>query len=258
MAHEVWAEYYDRLAALIHEHRTTLVFVNTRKMAERLARQLADRLGEDAVAAHHGSLSKERRLDAEQRLKSGALRVVVATASLELGIDVGHVDLACQIGSPRRIATFLQRVGRAGHSIHGTPKGRIFPETRDDLVECVALFLAVKRGELDRLIPYEHSLDVLAQQIVAEASSREWREDDLYAMVRKAWPYRNLARADFDAVVRMLAEGFTTRRGRRSGLVHRDEVHGRIAREAIGPIDGVDIGRCHSRCRRLPRGARSG
>jgi ATP-dependent Lhr-like helicase len=228
MAHEVWTEYYDRLATLIREHRTTLVFVNTRKMAERLARQLADRLGEDAVAAHHGSLSKERRLDAEQRLKSGALRVVVATASLELGIDIGHVELVCQIGSPRRIATFLQRIGRAGHTIHGTPKGRIFPETRDDLAECVALLAAVKRGELDRLIPYEHSLDVLAQQIVAEASSREWREDDLYEMLRKAWPYRDLARADFDAVVRMLSEGFTTRKGRRSALVHRDEVQGRI------------------------------
>jgi ATP-dependent Lhr-like helicase len=242
MAHEVWAEYYDRLAALIREHRTTLVFVNTRKMAERLARQLADRLGEDVVAAHHGSLSKERRLDAEQRLKSGTLGVVVATASLELGIDIGHVDLVCQIGSPRRIATFLQRVGRAGHTIRGTPKGRIFPETRDDLVECVALFLAVKRGELDRLIPYEHSLDVLAQQIVAEASSREWREDDLFEMVRKAWPYRDLSRADFDAVVRMLAEGFTTRKGRRSGLLHRDEVHGRILAKRSARLTALTSG----------------
>ena len=150
MAHEVWAEYYDRLADLIREHRTTLVFVNTRKMAERLARQLADRLGDDAVAAHHGSLSKERRLEAEQRLKSGGLRVVVATASLELGIDIGHVDLVCQIGSPRRIATFLQRIGRAGHTIYGTPKGRVFPETRDDLVECVALFAAAYMAEVIR------------------------------------------------------------------------------------------------------------
>ncbi len=242
MAHEVWAEYYDRLATLIREHRTTLVFVNTRKMAERLAKQLTDRLGEDAVAAHHGSLSKERRLDAEQRLKSGALRVVVATASLELGIDIGHVDLVCQIGSPRRIATFLQRVGRAGHTIHGTPKGRIFPETRDDLAECVALLAAVKRGELDRLIPYEHSLDVLAQQIVAEASSREWREDDLYATVNKAWPYRALKREDFDAVVRMLADGFTTRQGRRSGLIHRDEVHGRILAKRSARLTALTSG----------------
>ena len=168
MSHEVWSEYYDRIAALVQAHRTTLVFVNTRKMAERLARQLADRLGEAHVAAHHGSLSKERRLDAEQRLKSGALRVVVATASLELGIDIGFVDLVCQIGSPRRIATLLQRVGRAGHTIHGTPKGRLFPETRDDLVECTALLAAVTRGELDRLVLYDAPLDVLAQQIVAE------------------------------------------------------------------------------------------
>ena len=242
MAHEVWHEYYDRLATLIQEHRTTLVFVNTRKMAERLARQLADRLGEDAVAAHHGSLSKERRLDAEQRLKSGTLRVVVATASLELGIDIGHVDLVCQIGSPRRISTFLQRVGRAGHTINGTPKGRIFPETRDDLVECVALLTAVKRGELDRLIHYDAPLDVLAQQIVAEASSREWHEDDLFAMLRRAWPYRDLSRADFDAVVRMLSDGFTTRRGRRGGLVHRDEVQGRILAKRSARLTALTSG----------------
>jgi ATP-dependent Lhr-like helicase len=228
MAHEVWAEYYDRLASLVNEHRTTLVFVNTRKMAERLARQLSDRLGEDHVAAHHGSLSKERRLDAEQRLKSGRVRVVVATASLELGIDIGHIDLVCQIGSPRRIATLLQRVGRAGHTIHGTPKGRVFPETRDDLAECVALLAAVRRGELDRLVAFDAPLDVLAQQIVAEAAAREWHEDDLFLMVRRAWPYRHLQREDFDAVVRMLAEGFTTRRGPRAGLIHRDEVHGRV------------------------------
>ncbi|HET9705550.1 MAG TPA: DEAD/DEAH box helicase [Vicinamibacterales bacterium] len=228
MAHEVWAEYYDRLAALAQEHTTTLVFVNTRKMAERLARELTDRLGEGQVAAHHGSLSKERRLDAEQRLRSGALRLVVATASLELGIDIGHVDLVCQIGSPRRIATLLQRVGRAGHTVHGTPKGRLFPETRDDLVECAALLTAIRRGELDRLIAYDQPLDVLAQQIVAETASREWREDDLYALMRRAWPYRDLSRTDFDAVLSMLAGGFTTRRGRRAALVHRDEVQQRV------------------------------
>ena len=242
MAHEVWGEYYDRLAALIGEHRTTLVFVNTRKMAERLARQLADRLGEDAVAAHHGSLSKERRLDAEQRLKSGAVRVVVATASLELGIDIGHVDLVCQIGSPRRIATLLQRVGRAGHTIHGTPKGRLFPETRDDLVECAALLMAVRRGELDRLITYECPLDVLAQQIVAETSCRDWTEDDLFALVTRAWPYRDLARADFDAVIRMLAEGFTTRRGRRGGLLHRDEVQRRLVAKRSARMTALTSG----------------
>ena len=242
MAHEVWGEYYDRIAALVLEHRTTLVFVNTRKMAERLARQLADRLGEEAVAAHHGSLSKERRLDAEQRLKSGAVRAVVATASLELGIDIGHVDLVCQVGSPRRIATLLQRVGRAGHTIHGTPKGRLFPETRDDLAECAALLMAVRRGELDRLIAYECPLDVLAQQMVAETSCRDWSEDDLYALVCRAWPYRGLARAEFDAVVQMLADGFTTRRGRRGGLLHRDEVQRRLVAKRSARMTALTSG----------------
>ena len=242
MAHEVWSEYYDRIAGLAREHRTTLVFVNTRKMAERVARQLAERLGEDEVAAHHGSLSKERRLDAEQRLKDGRLRVVVATASLELGIDIGHVGLVCQIGSPKRIATLLQRVGRAGHTIKGTPKGRLFPETRDDLVECAALLTAVRRGELDALVSFDAPLDVLAQQIVAEAASTEWREDDLFALVRRAWPYRALARADFDSVIRMLAEGFTTRRGRRGGLVHRDEVHGRVLAKRAARMTAITSG----------------
>ena len=242
MAHEVWAEYYDRMAALIQAHRTTLVFVNTRKMAERLARQLADRLGEESVAAHHGSLSKERRLDAEQRLKTGAVRVVVATASLELGIDIGHVDLVCQIGSPRRIATLLQRVGRAGHTIHGTPKGRIFPETRDDLVECAALLIAVRRGELDCLVTFDAPLDVLAQQVVAEASCRDWQEDDLHAMACRAWPYRDLSRGDFDAVIRMLADGFTTRRGRRGGLIHRDEVHRRVVAKRAARMTALTSG----------------
>ena len=228
MSHEVWEEYYDRLAALVAAHRTTLVFTNTRKMVERVARHLADRLGEEQVAAHHGSLSKERRLDAETRLKEGRLRAVVATASLELGIDIGHVDLVCQIGSPHRIATLLQRVGRAGHTIAGTPKGRLFPVTRDDLVECAALLAAVRRGELDRLVAHEAPLDVLAQQIVAETASREWHEDALYELACRAWPYRRLSRADFDAVVQMLAAGFTTRRGRRAALVHRDEVQGRL------------------------------
>src|SRR5688572_29674993 len=242
MAHEVWSEYYDRIAALIREHRTTLVFVNTRKMAERLARQLADRLGEDAVAAHNGSLSKERRLEAEHRLKTGAVRAVVATASLELGIDIGHVDLVCQIGSPRRIATLLQRVGRAGHTIHGTPKGRIFPETRDDLVECAALMIAVRRGELDRLVTFDAPVDVLAQQIVAEASCRDWQEDELYSLIRRAWPYRDLDRNDFDAVIRMLADGFTTRRGRRGGLIHRDEVHRRVVAKRAARMTALTSG----------------
>ncbi len=228
MAHEVWEEYYDRLAALIGAHRTTLIFVNTRRMAERVARHLSDRLGGEAVTAHHGSLAKETRLDAETRLKAGALRAIVATASLELGIDIGHVDLVCQIGSPHRIATLLQRVGRSGHTIGGLPKGRVFPTTRDDLVECAALLRAVRRGELDAIVPQDRALDVLAQQIVAECASCDYAEDELFAMVRRAWPYRDLARADFDAVLEMSAEGFSTRRGRRAALLHRDEVNATV------------------------------
>jgi ATP-dependent Lhr-like helicase len=225
MSHEVWEEYYERLTQLISEHRTTLIFVNTRKMAERTARHLSERLGEDAVTAHHGSLSKEIRLDAEHRLKNGSLKALVATASLELGIDIGHVDLVCQVGSPHRIATLLQRVGRSGHTITGTPKGRLLPVSRDDLIECAALLRSVRQGELDRIVSLDAPLDVLAQQIAAEASSREMPEDELFDFVRRAWPYRSLGRGDFDAVVSMLAEGFSTRRGRRAALVHRDEVH---------------------------------
>ena len=186
MAHEVWEEYYDRLAALIAEHKTTLVFVNTRRLAERVARHLSERLGEDAVTAHHGSLSKERRLDAEHRLKTGALKALVATASLELGIDIGHVDLVCQIGSPHRIATLLQRVGRSGHTIAGTPKGRLLPVSRDDLVECAALLRAARRGELDAIVSHDAPLDVLAQQITAETSCQAYGEDELFALVRRA------------------------------------------------------------------------
>ena len=225
MSHEVWTEYYDRLAALVRRHRTTLIFVNTRRMAERLARHLSERLGEEAVTAHHGSLSKDTRLAAETRLKSGALRALVATASLELGIDIGHVDLVCQIGSPNRIATLLQRIGRSGHTIGGLPKGRVFPMSRDDLVECAALLRAVRRGELDAIVQHDAPLDVLAQQIVAETACAEYDEDAMFALVRRAWPYRGLARSEFDAVVAMSAEGFSTRRGRRAALIHRDEVN---------------------------------
>jgi ATP-dependent Lhr-like helicase len=225
MEHEVWEEYYDRLTELINAHKTTLVFVNTRRLAERVARHLSDRLGEDKVTAHHGSLSKETRLDAEHRLKNGTLKALVATASLELGIDIGHVDLVCQIGSPHRIATFLQRVGRSGHTVAGTPKGRLLPVSRDDLVECAALLRSVRRGDLDRIVTHDAPLDVLAQQITAEIAGREAGEDELYAFVRRAWPYRDLPRRDFDAVVAMLSDGFATRRGRRAALVHRDEVH---------------------------------
>ncbi len=228
MSHEIWEEYYDRLAELVRAHRTTLVFVNTRRMAERVARHLSDRIGEETVTAHHGSLSKEKRLDAEARLKGGHLKALVATASLELGIDIGHVDLVCQIGSPHRIATLLQRVGRSGHTVSGTPKGRVLPLSRDDLVETLALLRAIRRGSLDCIVSHDQPLDVLAQQLVAETACREYTEDDLFALVRQAWPYRALERAAFDQAVAMIAEGFTTRRGRRGALVHRDEVHHRL------------------------------
>ena len=228
MEHEVWQEYYDRLTELIQTHKTTLVFVNTRRLAERTARHLSERLGEDKVTAHHGSLSKDTRLDAEHRLKTGTLKALVATASLELGIDIGHVDLVCQIGSPHRIATFLQRVGRSGHTVVGTPKGRLLPVSRDDLVECTALLRSVRRGELDRIVTHDAPLDVLAQQITAELASREMSEDELYEFICRAWPYRALERRDFDSVVEMLSSGFATPRGRRAALVHRDEVHGTL------------------------------
>jgi ATP-dependent Lhr-like helicase len=225
MSADVWQQVYDRLAQLIEAHRTTLIFVNTRRLAERVTRALSERLGEREVSAHHGSLAKELRLDAEQRLKGGALKALVATASLELGIDIGEVDLVCQLGSPRSIASFLQRVGRSGHAVDGTPKGRLFPLSRDDLVECAALLDSVARGELDRLRVPDLPLDVLAQQIVAEVAAREWHEDQLYALLRRAWPYRGLARAEFEAVVSMLAQGFSTRRGRRSALIHHDAIN---------------------------------
>jgi len=228
MAEEVWEEYYNRLAALIEAHRTTLVFVNTRRLAERVARHLSERLGEAAVTAHHGSMSRDSRLDAERRLKAGELRALVATASLELGIDVGHVELVCQIGSPHAIATLLQRVGRSGHTVIGRPKGRVFPTSRDDLVECAALARAVCHGDLDRLAPGGGPLDVLAQQIVAETAAEEWHEPALFDLVRRAGPYAGLERASFDAVVAMLAEGYATRRGRRGALLHHDAVGARL------------------------------
>ncbi len=225
---DAWNEIYDRLTELIKAHKTTIVFVNTRRLAERVSRHLAERLGEAAVTAHHGSLSKETRLDAEQRLKAGQLQALVATASLELGIDIGHVDLVCQLGTPRRISTFLQRVGRSGHTVHGTPKGRLFPLTRDELVECVAILRSVNRGELDRIIIRDKPLDVLAQHVVAETASEDWLEDELFDLCRRAYPYRNLQRTEFDEVVRMLAQGFATRRGRRAALIHHDAINSRI------------------------------
>jgi len=228
MSGDGWKEVHDRLAVLIQEHRTTLVFVNTRRLAERLSRHLSERLGAEHVTAHHGSLSRAQRLLAEERLKAGTLRALVATASLELGIDIGAVDLVCQIGTTRSIATLLQRIGRSGHSVGGFPKGRLFPLTRDELVECAALLDSVRRGELDRFFIPEAPLDILAQQVVAAVACEEWRAEDLYTLVRRAYPYRDLPRDDFDRVLTMLAEGFSLRRGRRAAHLYHDRVNGRL------------------------------
>jgi ATP-dependent Lhr-like helicase len=228
MSNEVWEQVYARLAALAGQHRTTLVFVNTRRMAERAAHHLSKLLGQEAVAAHHGSMARERRLDAEQRLKRGELKLLVATASLELGIDIGDVELVCQLGSPHSIAAFLQRVGRAGHAVDGVSKGRLFPLSRDDLVECAAILDAVRRGELDTLRVPPGPLDVLAQQIVAEVAAQEWHEDELYQRLRRAAPYAELEHARSLEVVRMLATDFSTRRGPRGAWLHRDAVGRRL------------------------------
>jgi ATP-dependent Lhr-like helicase len=225
---EMWGEVYDRITQLALEHRTTLVFVNTRKLAERVAHQLSQRLGENAVLPHHGSLSRALRLQAEQRLKNGELRAVVATASLELGIDIGTVDLVCQIGSTRSIAVALQRIGRAGHWVGALPKGRLFATTRDELIECAALVRAIRRGGLDRLEIPRAPLDILAQQIVAAAACEEFAEEDLFALIRTAAPYRDLERAQFEAVLTMLSEGIAHSRGRSGAYLHRDQVNHRV------------------------------
>ena len=227
-SNDLWRETYDRVAELVRAHRATLVFVNTRRLAERAAHALAERLGEGAVAAHHGSLSRARRLRAEERLKSGELKAVVATASLELGIDVGEVELVVQLGSPGALATGLQRVGRAGHFKGGVPRGRLFPMSRDELVECAALVRGLRRGRLERTRAPHHPLDVLAQQIVAEAASGPMHLDNLFALVRRAWPYHDLPRPEFDAVVDMLADGIATTPGRTTALLHRDAINGRV------------------------------
>ncbi len=228
MSNEVWTEVYDRLVQLIEEHRTTLIFVNSRRLCERVAHELGHRLPAGSVTSHHGSLATALRLDAEQRLKRGELKALVATASLELGLDIGDVDLVVQLGTPRSIATFLQRVGRAGHWHGGIAKGRLFPLSRDELLEGVALLRAVRTGDLDRIIEPRQPRDVLAQQIVAAAVEREWHEDDLYGLMRRAYPYRELPRPDFDAIVDMLAQGYATQRGRRGALLHHDAVNKRV------------------------------
>ena len=226
--HEMWAQTLDRVAELAGEHETTLVFVNTRRLVERVAHLLSDRLGEDNVAAHHGSLSRETRQDAERRLKEGQVKVCVASASLELGIDVGDVDLVCQIASPRNIGVALQRVGRSGHFLGGIPKGRFFPLTRDELVETVALLRCFRAGELDALRIPPWPLDVLAQQIVAACVMEDWAEDDLYALARRAYPYSALPRERFDAALTMLSNGVAGRWGRGGAYLHRDGVNHRV------------------------------
>ncbi len=227
----IWSDIYDRLAELVRQHRTTLVFVNTRRLAERVSHYLEDRLsdlGPDVVAAHHGSLSRQIRLSAEERLKTGKTRVVVATASLELGIDVGTVDLVCQIGSPRAIATCLQRIGRSGHWIKAVPKGRLFATTRDELIECAALIRAIRSGVLDRIEIPPAPLDILAQQIVAAAASQVWAEEELFELCRRAYPYRDLLLEDFDGVMRMLADGIATHRGRGLAYLYHDRINHRV------------------------------
>lgn len=228
MSNEIWEEIYEKLEQYAYKHNSMLVFVNTRRLAERAARFIAERIGEENVMAHHGSMSKEKRLEAEKRLKAGELKCLVATASLELGIDIGDIDLVCQLGSPRSIAAFLQRVGRSGHSIGATPKGRMFPLSRDELVETTALLKAANDDELDRVIIPEQPLDVLCQQIVAEVSADEWDVDELYQTFVRAWPYRNLEQAEFDKIIKMLADGFSTRRGRRAAYLHYDAVNRRV------------------------------
>src|SRR5262249_34777260 len=269
---EMWEEIYDRIAELAAQHRSTLVFVNTRRLVERVSHHLAERLGEDQIGAHHGSLSRKLRLAAEKKLKDGQIKVLVATASLELGIDIGTVDLVIQISSPRAIAVALQRVGRSGHWRGAVPKGRFFATTRDELLECAALVRSIRQGELDRLMIPDSPLDVLAQQIVAtcastahvgtgaltepalsdraergsrmgpvERSSKAgilggavisldsgWDEDELFALITRAYPYRNLSRETFDAILEMLSEGIAARRGRYGAYLHHDRVNRKL------------------------------
>ncbi len=224
--HEIWSETYDRIAAESKEHRSTLVFVNTRRLVERVSYQLEERLGKGKVAAHHGSLSRATRLKAEEGLKAGAIPVVVATASLELGIDIGHVDIVCQVGAPRSLATLLQRIGRSGHQLSGTAKGMLFPQTRDELMQCAAAVWAIQSGKLDRVIIPEKPLDILAQQIVATLASGPLTEQELWQLCHQAYPFRHLDPKEYEAILQMLSEGISSRRGRSTALIHRDRVHG--------------------------------
>ncbi|MFI5089111.1 MAG: DEAD/DEAH box helicase [Terriglobales bacterium] len=241
-SNEMWDEIYARISELVQQHRSTLVFVNTRRMAERVAHHLGEILGEDAVAAHHGSLARKLRLAAEKKLKNGEVRALVATASLELGIDIGFVDLVCHLGSPRSIAVLLQRIGRSGHWRGAVPKGRIFATTRDELLECAALVRSIRQGELDRIMIPEAPLDVMAQQIVASCAAEEWKEDDLFALVRRAYPYRDLPREEFEAILVMLSDGIAARRGRYGAYLYRDRVNGRLRARRGARIAAITSG----------------
>jgi ATP-dependent Lhr-like helicase len=241
-SNEMWDEIYDRIVQLSEEHRSTLVFVNTRRLVERVAHNLAERIGEENVGAHHGSLSRRLRLEAERKLKEGKIKVLIATASLELGIDIGTVDLVIQISSPRAIAVALQRVGRSGHWRGAVPKGRLFVTTRDDLLECASLVRAIRQGDLDRLIIPDSPLDVMAQQIVATCATSSgvqgsgvqgsedpgWDEDELFALIKRAYPYRDLSRELFDSIIEMLSEGIAARRGRYGAYLHHDRVNRKL------------------------------
>jgi len=241
-SHELWAEINAQIVELINTHRSTVIFVNTRRMAERVTFQLTQLLGEEAVSSHHGSLSAEIRLKTEQRLKSGELKAVVATASLELGIDVGYIDLVIQIGSPRSIATFLQRIGRSGHALGLVPKGRLIALTRDELLEAMALVQAIRAGRLDVTPVPIAPLDVLAQQIVAEVSTGEWDTDELYERFRRAEPYRTLRRSQFDQVIKFLSEGVTDTGGRIHTLLHHDHVHRRVRARPSARLTSINNG----------------
>src|SRR5271169_87420 len=241
-SNEMWDEIYARISELVQQHRSTLVFVNTRRMAERVAHHLGEILGEDTVAAHHGSLARKLRLAAEKKLKNGEVQVLVATASLELGIDIGFVDLVCHLGSPRSIAVLLQRIGRSGHWRGAVPKGRVFTTTRDELLECAALVRSIRQGELDRIMIPEAPLDVMAQQIVASCAAEEWKEDDLFALVRRAYPYRDLPREEFEAILVMLSDGIAARRGRYGAYLYRDRVNGRLRARRGARIAAITSG----------------
>ena len=224
----MWEEIFDKLASATATHRSTLVFVNTRKLVERVSFALAERLGTENVGAHHGSLSRMLRLDAERRLKRGEIKILVATASLELGIDIGNVDLVCQISTTRSIAVALPRVGRAGHWRGAVPKGRLFATTRDDLLEQAALVRKLGKGELDRLEIPPQPIDVLMQQIVAACGAEPWQKKPLYEILRRAYPYRNLTWEQYEEIIAILGNGIEASRGRYGAYLLHDGIHGEL------------------------------